>query len=127
MADVELERFRDGYRLDFDEALAELNGGHKRTHWMWFMFPQIIGLGSSPTAATYAIRNRPEAEAFLRDPILGPAYRHLVHAVRQQVVEHDVTVRKLFGQPDDHKLVSSPTLFAGVATDLGDEWTPMIT
>jgi uncharacterized protein (DUF1810 family) len=127
MSDVELERFRDGYRLDFDQALAELNSGRKRTHWMWFIFPQIAGLGSSPTAAAYAIRNRSEADAFLRDPMLGPAYRHLVHAVRRQVFDRDVSLRKLFGQPDDHKLVSSLTLFAGVASDLGDDWAGLVT
>ena len=75
MPDADLERFHDGYRRHFDQALSEINGGRKRSHWMWFIFPQVAGLGSSPTAAHYAIRNRAEAEAFLRDPILGPGYR----------------------------------------------------
>ena len=88
MADIDLRRFHDGYSLDFDHALSEIDGGHKRSHWMWFIFPQVAGLGSSPTAATYAIRSRAEAEAFLRDPVLGPAYRRLVDAVRTQVVDH---------------------------------------
>jgi uncharacterized protein (DUF1810 family) len=123
MAATDLERFHDGYRHDFQQALSEINGGRKRSHWMWYIFPQIAGLGSSPTAAAYAIRSRAEADAFLRDATLGPAYRQLVDAVREQVVDRGVTVRQLFGQPDDHKLVSSLTLFAGAAADLGDDWT----
>jgi uncharacterized protein (DUF1810 family) len=123
MAAIDLERFLNGYRLDFDQALSEINGGRKRSHWMWFIFPQITGLGSSPTATAYAIRNRAEATAFLQDPTLGPAYRQLVEAVWHQVAERGVSVRRLFGRPDDQKLVSSLTLFAGVAADLDDEWT----
>ena len=76
MADVDLERFRDGYRRDFDRALAEINAGRKRSHWMWFIFPQVAGLGSSPTAAHYAIRDRAEAEAFLPTPSSAPATGH---------------------------------------------------
>jgi uncharacterized protein (DUF1810 family) len=122
MPDSDLERFHDGYRSDFDQALSEINRGRKSSHWMWFMFPQVTGLGSSPTAALYAIRDRAEAEAFLNDSALGPGYRTLVDAVWQQVIGRGVTVRELFGRPDDHKLVSSLTLFAGIASDLGDEW-----
>ena len=125
MSDIDLRRFHDGYSLDFDHALSEIKGGQKRSHWMWFIFPQIAGLGSSPTAAAYAIRSRAEAEAFLRDPVLGPAYRRLVDAVRTQVVDLGVTARNLFGRPDDQKLVSSLTLFSCIAADLGDEWASM--
>jgi uncharacterized protein (DUF1810 family) len=123
MPAIDLEGFLDGYRLDFDHAVSEINGGRKRSHWMWFIFPQIAGLGSSPTATTYAIRSRAEATAFLQDPTLGPAYRQLVDAVWHQVVEQGQSVRSLFGRPDDQKLISSLTLFAGVAADLGDDWT----
>jgi uncharacterized protein (DUF1810 family) len=125
--DAGLDRFRDGYRQDFDQALSEINRGHKRSHWMWFMFPQVTGLGSSPTAARYAIASWAEAEAFLRDPLLGPSYRQLIEAVWEQVAGRGVTLRRLFGRPDDQKLVSSLTLFAAVAGDLGDEWRPMLT
>src|SRR3954452_8929430 len=118
MGDVDLVRFLDGYRQSFDQALVELQGGRKRSHWMWFIFPQITGLGSSPTAVHYAITSRAEAEAFLADPVLGPGYRRLVDAVWRQVVTGDVTIRHLFDEPDDHKLVSSLTLFAGVAGGL---------
>ncbi len=126
MPDADLERFHDGYRRDYDQALSEINHGRKRSHWMWFIFPQVTGLGSSPTAAHYAIRNRAEAEAFLRDPILGPGYRTLVDVVWQQVIGGGISVRTLFGRPDDQKLVSSLTLFAGIASDLGDAWAPTV-
>jgi len=122
----DLERFRAGYRDDFVTALAEISRGRKRSHWMWFIFPQVAGLGSSPTAAQYAIGSRSEAEAFLRDPTLGPSYRQLVEAVWQQVVGNGVSVRALFGRPDDQKLVSSLTLFGTVAANLGDEWASTV-
>lgn len=125
MPDFDLERFLDGYGRAYDQAIAELNGGGKRTHWMWFIFPQVAGLGTSPTAVHYAIHDRTEAEAFLRDPGLGPRYRTLVDAVWRQVTG-GVTLRELFGRPDDQKLVSSLTLFAAVADDLGDEWTATV-
>jgi uncharacterized protein (DUF1810 family) len=123
VSDVDMERFRDGYRRDIDRALAEINAGRKRSHWMWFIFPQVAGLGSSSTAAHYAIRDRTEAEAFLADPVLGVGYRQLVDAVWQQVIGADTTIRALFGRPDDQKLVSSLTLFGGLADGLGDDWT----
>ena len=127
MPDAALERFHDGYRHDYEHALTELKAGRKRSHWMWFIFPQLAGLGSSPTAAHYAIRNRAEADAFLRDPILGPGYRTLVDTVWQQVCGAGITIRDLFGRPDDQKLVSSLTLFAGVAAYLGADWADTVT
>lgn len=128
MAEADLARFLDGYRASFDQALAEIRHGRKRTHWMWFIFPQIDGLGSSPTAVHYAIHSRAEADAFLTDPMLGTGYRQIVDAVWTNVVIDRVTIRHLFGSPDDHKLVSSLTLFAGVADDLDDaeHWTRFV-
>ena len=126
MPNADVQRFQDGYRRHFDDALAEINGGRKRSHWMWFIFPQVAGLGTSPTAVHYGIRDRAEADAFVRDPVLGPGYRTLVDAVWRQVVGSGVTVRKLFGRPDDHKFVSSLTLFAGVANQLGGDWSRTI-
>jgi len=121
VAEIDLVRFRDGYRAAFHQACSELRRGRKRSHWMWFIFPQVAGLGTSPAAVRYAIRNRTEAEAFLADPELGVGYRQLVDIVWTQVVAHRVPVGQLFGAPDDRKLVSSLTLFAGVAADLDDE------
>jgi len=114
----DVTRFADGYDRDFERALGEINAGRKRSHWMWYLFPQFHGLGSSSTAQRYAIADRAEAEAFLTDPQLGPAYGRLVDAVWQQVVNNGISVRDLFGRPDDQKLVSSLTLFATVATGL---------
>lgn len=128
MAEVDLARFLDGYRGVFDQALSEIRRGRKRSHWMWFIFPQVAALGTSPTAVYYAIRDRAEADAFLTDPDLGVRYRQLVDSVWTQVVTNCVSVSQLFGSPDDHKLVSSLTLFAGVADDLDDaqRWTRFV-
>lgn len=120
MAEVDLARYHDGYRKWFGRALAEIRCGRKGSHWMWFIFPQIAGLGSSPTAVHYAIRSRAEADAFLTDPFVGAGYRELVDAVWTQTITHQVSMNKLFGSPDDYKLVSSLTLFAGIADDLDD-------
>jgi uncharacterized protein (DUF1810 family) len=76
----DLDRFVEAQEGDYDRALIEIRGGRKRTHWMWYVFPQIEGLGSSPMAKRYAIRNRREAEAFLAHPILGPRLREIAEA-----------------------------------------------
>ncbi len=115
MADVDLQRFIDAQRDTFDHALGEIEEGRKTTHWMWFVFPQVAGLGLSPTSVRYAIRSVAEAKAFMDHPILGERYRRVVDAVWTQVVERGVTVHDLFGSPDDAKLVSSLTLFGGIA------------
>jgi uncharacterized protein (DUF1810 family) len=120
-----LSRFVDGYDRDLKRALGEINTGRKRSHWMWYIFPQLAGLGFSPTSVRYAIADRDEAEAFLTDSRLGPAYGRLVDAVWHQVVGNGTSVRALFGSPDDEKLVSSLTLFATVAADL--EASPELT
>jgi len=122
---ADLARFVDGYARDFDQARAEIDAGRKRSHWMWYLFPQLAGLGSSPTSRHYALADREEAAAFLTDPRLGPAYGRLVDAVWEQVVAGGTSVHALFGSPDDHKLVSSLTLFAAVASEL--EATPELT
>ncbi len=118
MPDVDLERFVDAQRNDFDRALAEIEAGRKRSHWMWYVFPQVTGLGLSSTSRCSAIESLDEARAFLVHPVLGDRYRRIVDAVWHQVVERGVTINDLFGMPDDAKLVSSLTLFAGVARQL---------
>ena len=82
---------------------------------MWYVFPQVRGLGVSAIAQRYAIASVEEAMTYFADPLLGAHYRRVVDAVWHQVVERGVTIRTLFGSPDDAKLVSSLTLFAGVA------------
>ena len=112
---ADLSRF-EAHRNDFDRALSEIESGRKRSHWMWFVFPQVSGLGNSEMSRVYAIGSIDEAEAFLLHPVLGSSYRKIVDAVWEQVVNRGVTIRALFGSPDNAKLVSSLTLFAAVAT-----------
>jgi uncharacterized protein (DUF1810 family) len=107
-----LQRFVDAQAHVFEQVLAELRDGRKRSHWMWFIFPQIAGLGSSPTAQQYAISGRNEAEAYLRHPTLGPRLRHSTKLVNE-VLGH--TVEDIFGYPDNLKFRSSVTLFSSVA------------
>lgn len=107
----ELQRFVDAQRGVVDAAVAEIRGGRKRTHWMWFVFPQIAGLGSSGMAQRYAIRDLDEARAYLDHELLGP--RLILAAEAALAAEGDA--RSIFGSPDDVKLRSSMTLFAQVA------------
>ncbi|MFZ9630093.1 MAG: DUF1810 domain-containing protein [Ilumatobacteraceae bacterium] len=118
MSDV--TRFVGPNSRDTPTALQEIESGGKVTHWMWYEFPQISGLGSSPTAIEYAIRDLDEAVAFLQHPLLGANYRDLVRAVHDQVTRRGLTINDLFGVPDDHKLVSSLTLFEQAARHLDD-------
>ncbi len=115
MADLwDLERFVKAQAGTYAEARAELAAGRKRTHWMWFIFPQIQGLGRSGMAERYAISGRAEAEAYLGHPVLGPRLREctgLVNAVKGRTLE------EILGYPDDLKFHSSVTLFGMVAGD----------
>jgi len=108
----DLRRFVEAQDPVIDAVEAELRSGRKRTHWMWFVFPQLAGLGSSRKAQRYAIGSRAEAEAYLDHPILGPRLRdctELVNAVDER------TANEIFGSPDDLKFRSSMTLFERVA------------
>lgn len=93
-------------------ALAEIRAGRHRTHWMWFVFPQIQGLGSSKTARSYAIKSRAEAEAYLAHPVLGPRLREINEAL---LGVEGKTASEIFGSPDDLKLRFCATLFASVS------------
>lgn len=110
----DLQRFVDAQRTVYEHARAELLAGRKTTHWMWFIFPQIEGLGRSPTARRYAIRSLDEARAYLAHPILGP---RLVECT--QIVNRidGKSAREIFGSPDDLKFRSSLTLFARAAPE----------
>jgi uncharacterized protein (DUF1810 family) len=112
----DLERFVEAQdRHDtFDRALAELRQGHKTTHWMWFVFPQIAGLGRSPMARTYALASLAEARAYLAHPVLGP---RLVQGAEVLAGLSDVSATTIFGEVDAMKLRSSMTLFARAAPD----------
>jgi uncharacterized protein (DUF1810 family) len=110
----DLERFVEAQRGVYERALDELRDGQKRSHWMWFIFPQIAGLGFSPTAQHYAIATLDEARAYLLDPVLGPRLRACIEAVNQL---QDRSALEIFGPPDDLKFRSSLTLFAAAAPD----------
>jgi uncharacterized protein (DUF1810 family) len=107
----DLERFVEAQAGVYEQVCAELRAGRKRSHWMWFVFPQIRGLGSSPTAVKYAISGREEARAYLEHGVLGPRLQECVGIV---VGVQGKTVEEIFGYPDDLKFHSSVTLFAEV-------------
>jgi uncharacterized protein (DUF1810 family) len=109
--DFELERFLTAQAPVYAQALVELNSGRKRSHWMWFVFPQLAGLGHSPTARYYAIGSRAEAEAYLRHAVLGGRLRECTAAV---LAVEGRTLAEIFGFPDDLKFRSCMTLFAAV-------------
>ncbi|TWG11640.1 DUF1810 domain-containing protein [Actinoplanes teichomyceticus] len=97
-----------------EQARAELAAGRKRSHWMWFVFPQLAGLGSSPTAQAYAIRDLAEARAYLAHPVLGPRLTECAEAL---LAVEGRAAAQILGHPDDLKLRSSMTLFAEAAED----------
>ena len=121
---MSLERFHDAQAKrssGYDTALAEIRDGGKRGHWIWYIFPQIEGLGRSSTARAYAIQDLGEACAYLRDPILRARYEEIVAAVSEQLAR-GVRVEDLMGsQIDALKLVSSLTLFRAATEQLGRE------
>ena len=108
-----LQRFVEARNPVIDDALSESRAGRKRSHWMWFVFPQIEGLGSSPMAQRYAIRSRAEVEAYLKHPVLGDRLRECVRLV----VAANSPITEVFGHPDDLKFRSCVTLFAAAAPD----------
>lgn len=108
----QLDRFADAQAAVFEQVCAELRAGSKRTHWMWFVFPQIAGLGSSATARHYAIASLAEAQAYLAHVLLGERLKvctALVNAVQGK------SAHAIFGDPDEMKFHSSMTLFAAAA------------
>ena len=113
----DLQRFVEAQARVYTEVLDELRAGRKRSHWIWFVFPQIAGLGSSATAARYAVSSLDEARAYLRHDVLGPRLHEctrLVNAVP------DRSIGEIFGSPDDMKVRSSMTLFARATGDNSD-------
>ncbi|HYL62642.1 MAG TPA: DUF1810 domain-containing protein [Candidatus Methylomirabilis sp.] len=110
----DLQRFVEAQKDCIDDVLRELSEGRKRSHWMWFVFPQIKGLGLSSTARHFAIGSRKEAAAFLAHPILGARLRKCTQLVAQ--VEGR-SLREIFGSPDDLKFRSCVTLFAQATSD----------
>ena len=104
-----LERFISAQEPCYSRVVSELRNGNKETHWMWFIFPQIDGLGSSPTARHYAIRSLAEADAYLAHPVLGARLIECTGLVNNVGSK---SLREIFGSPDDMKFHSSVTLFS---------------
>ena len=105
----DLSRFVKAQEQDYAIALAEIKSGRKRSHWMWYIFPQITGLGFSETSKFYAIRDQAEAEAYVAHPVLG---RRLIEICNALLMLDDDHATRILGSPDDLKLKSSMTLFA---------------
>lgn len=104
-----LQRFIEAQEADYQIALKEIRNGKKQSHWMWYIFPQIKGLGFSETSKFYAIKDTIEAEAFLKHPILG---QRLVEISKELLKFDNKDANQIFGSPDDLKLKSSMTLFS---------------
>lgn len=109
-----LERFLTAQDRIYQRVLSELRAGQKMSHWMWFIFPQIRGLGRSPISLEYAISSRDEARAYLQHPLLGPRLKECTQLVLQA---EGRSALEIFGEPDDVKFRSSMTLFANVCSD----------
>jgi uncharacterized protein (DUF1810 family) len=109
-----LQRFVDAQQPVYERACRELRQGRKQSHWMWFVFPQVKGLGRSETAQKYAISSREEAAAYLAHPILGPRLRECSRIVADL---EGVSREDIFGYPDEMKFRSSMTLFAQITID----------
>ena len=107
----DLKRFLEAQETDFETALAEIRKGRKQSHWMWYVFPQIAGLGSSETSRFYAVKDRAEAELYLAHPVLGA---RLVEISEALLESEGKTANQIFGSPDDVKLKSSMTVFGAL-------------
>ena len=112
----EISRFMKAHQTDYQRALTEIKNGKKVSHWMWYIFPQLKGLGRSFTSAYYGIQDLDEAKAYLADPILG---RHLIEICNALLSLDTNDATEVMGRPDDRKLKSSMTLF-DAATESSD-------
>jgi uncharacterized protein (DUF1810 family) len=110
----DLQRFVDAQNPIFEQVCAELRAGEKQGHWMWFIFPQLRGLGHSQMANNFALSSRYEAEAYVKHPVLGPRLRECTRLV---LLVEERSINQIFGYPDDLKFRSSMTLFASTASE----------
>jgi uncharacterized protein (DUF1810 family) len=108
----DLNRFVRAQEDDYERALSEIKGGRKRSHWMWYVFPQVDGLGFSATSRRYSIKSLGEAKAYLSHPVLGP---RLTECAEAALSVDGLSAYEIFGSPDDMKLRSCATLFAFVS------------
>jgi uncharacterized protein (DUF1810 family) len=107
-----LARFLAAQNENYHDAIQELRDGQKQTHWAWYVFPQVAGLGTSQMAQKYAIQSRAEAVAYLEHPVLGQRLRACADAL---LAHRERPIRSIMGSPDDMKLRSSMTLFAAIS------------
>jgi uncharacterized protein (DUF1810 family) len=107
-----LNRFLQAQQANYEQALSEIKSGRKRSHWMWYVFPQFDGLGASSTSKRYSIKSVAEAKAYLSHPILGS---RLIECAEAVLSVEGRTAYEIFGSPDDMKLKSCATLFACVS------------
>ncbi len=117
MSEPDLVRFIDAQAEVYSQVIDELSDGRKRSHWMWFIFPQLAGLGSSAMAQRYAIRDLDQARRYLADPILGSRLRH---DLRLMIGHKGKSALEILGSPDELKLRSCLTLFGQAASDQSD-------
>ena len=108
MENVNIERYIEAHKREYKQALEEIKSGKKETHWMWYIFPQIDGLGTSSTSKYYAIRNIEEAQAYLNNEYL---YNHLIEICKELMKLNANNITEVVGCPDNYKLYSSMTLF----------------
>ena len=118
MTDADLIHFVNAQAQVYRHVVQELTDGHKRTHWMWFIFPQLSGLGHSAMAQRYAIRDIDQARRYLADPVLGNRLRH---DVRLMVGHKGKSALEILGSPDNFKFRSCLTLFCEAASDKSDK------
>jgi uncharacterized protein (DUF1810 family) len=118
VTEADLIHFVNAQAQVYRQVVEELTDGHKRTHWMWFIFPQLSGLGHSAMAQRYAIRDIDQARRYLADPVLGDRLRH---DVRLMVRHKDKSALQILGSPDDFKFRSFLTLFWEAASDKSDK------
>ena len=114
MENTDLNRFKKAQEADYEKALAEIRSGKKVSHWMWFIFPQIIGLGQSRMSIYYSLKNLDEAKEYMKDPVLSARMNEVCTALLELDCE-DAT--EIFGTPDDYKLRSSMTIFKTACPD----------
>ena len=110
----DLERFYKAQEYDYEKALSEIRNGRKESHWMWYIFPQIAGLGRSTTAEYYAIKSKEEAKGYIEDPVLG---KRLIEISQALLQVSSADAEMVMGWPDNLKLRSCMTLFAEVAPE----------
>ncbi len=118
----DLQRFVDAQANIYERALSEIKSGRKRSHWMWFIFPQVEGLGTSSMSRRFAIRSAAEARAYLDHALLGP---RLLESAEAALAVQTSSALELFGSPDDMKLRSCATLFGSVSSE-GSVFTQLI-